>query len=574
MKSTLREGCERPVLRPFNLSSNKSYKSAKRLFVMAHPEWRASKPVDLLRKREYARLNDAGTYLDYTGASLYPKSLVENHARLMKRAVFGNPHSASPSSEMSSRLASEARLAVLSFFDADPNEYTVIFTSNASNALRIVGESYPYFPDHSHLILPLDAHNSVNGLREYAFAGGAHVSYTPLFGDIAQTLAALPRLTSPNPGLFALTGQSNVSGYKYDLEILNLVKKLYGFDTLLDAAALAPTTRISLRSLGNSVDAMAISLYKMIGYPTGVGALVARSTFLTKLKKRWFSGGSVRIVQVPGIGRLLHDHHERWEDGTINFLSLSAVKPALDLLNSYSVYLPSRLALLMHFTLSYLDSLRHTNGKPIVRIHSPTPAIKAKSISGSPNSYSPQTHGAMVSFSLLNSTGDRVPPHRVEREAGKAGIHIRSGCMCNPGASAELLGVTNEVANFKLEESQSTLNNERDSPHTTIRAYSDPINENLERFIEEEGILRISFGLASTLKDAWMFIQFVKKYTKERESGAYHEDATVLASGSTACCDLTQDKYWNRGDPCCNASHMYGRSWNVSEYPTGELAPV
>lgn len=124
------------------------------------------------------------------------------------------------------------------------------------------------------------------------------MSYTPMLGDIPQTLAALPDPTSPNPGLFALTGQSNVSGYKYDLELLNLVKKLHGFDTLLDAAALAPTTRISLSGLANSVDAMAISLYKMIGYPTGVGALVARKAFLTKLKKRWFSGGSVRVVQV------------------------------------------------------------------------------------------------------------------------------------------------------------------------------------------------------------------------------------------------------------------------------------
>src|SRR5258708_117560 len=201
------------------------------------------------------------------------------------------------SSEMSSHFAHEARLAVLSFFDADPNEYTVIFTTNASNALRIVGESYP-FSSNSHLILPLDAHNSVNGLREYAFAAGAHVSYTPMLGDIPQTLAALPDPTSPNPGLFALTGQSNVSGYKYDLELLNLVKKLHGFDTLLDAAALAPTTRISLSGLASSVDAMAISLYKMIGYPTGVGALVARKAFLTKLKKRWFSGGSVRVVHV------------------------------------------------------------------------------------------------------------------------------------------------------------------------------------------------------------------------------------------------------------------------------------
>src|SRR5258705_7712061 len=79
---------------------------------------------------------------------------------------------------------------------------------------------------------------------------------------------------------------------------------------------------------------------------------------------------------------------------------LSAVKPALDLLNNYLPYLPTRLALLMHFTLSYLDSLRHTNGKSIVQIHSPVPLLSKPNsepdgLSSDRKPYSPQTHGAL-----------------------------------------------------------------------------------------------------------------------------------------------------------------------------------
>lgn len=45
---------------------------------------------------------------------------------------------------------------------------------------------------------------------------------------------------------------------------------------------------------------MAVSFYKMFGYPTGVGALIVKESFLATLKRPWFAGGTVNIVQVPG----------------------------------------------------------------------------------------------------------------------------------------------------------------------------------------------------------------------------------------------------------------------------------
>jgi molybdenum cofactor sulfurtransferase len=75
--------------------------------------------------------------------------------------------------------------------------------------------------------------------------------------------------------------------------------KSHGYSTLIDAAALASSARISLRNQP-SADAMVVSFYKMFGYPTGVGALVAKKEFLEKLERRWFSGGTVDFVQAPG----------------------------------------------------------------------------------------------------------------------------------------------------------------------------------------------------------------------------------------------------------------------------------
>jgi molybdenum cofactor sulfurtransferase len=114
--------------------------------------------------------------------------------------------------------------------------------------------------------------------------------------------------------MFAMTGQSNISNAKNPLGIVRVAKAL-GYHTLLDAAALAPTSHISLAE--GSVDAMAVSFYKMFGFPTGVGALVVRKDFLNTLERPWFAGGNVDIVQVPGnVVTRAHELHEQFEVGT------------------------------------------------------------------------------------------------------------------------------------------------------------------------------------------------------------------------------------------------------------------
>src|SRR5690606_33307553 len=113
-------------------------------------------------------------------------------------------------------LVDRARRRVLEFFDADPAEYEAIFTLNASGALKLVGEAYPFGPGSS-FRLAADNHNSVNGIREFASARGADVRYLPLNHDlridnIEEQLAGV----DPNaPNLFSYPAQSNFSGVKH-----------------------------------------------------------------------------------------------------------------------------------------------------------------------------------------------------------------------------------------------------------------------------------------------------------------------------------------------------------------------
>ena len=77
------------------------------------------------------------------------------------------------------RSWSAARAAVLRYFRAPESEYECIFTANASGALRLVGEAYPFGPA-GRFLATADNHNSVNGIREFARAKGARTAYVPL----------------------------------------------------------------------------------------------------------------------------------------------------------------------------------------------------------------------------------------------------------------------------------------------------------------------------------------------------------------------------------------------------------
>ena len=74
--------------------------------------------------------------------------------------------------------AEGARSDVLAFFDAPPTEYTVIFTPNATGAMRLVGEAFP-FVEESSFVLGADSHNSINGIRQFALAKGGQIAYIP-----------------------------------------------------------------------------------------------------------------------------------------------------------------------------------------------------------------------------------------------------------------------------------------------------------------------------------------------------------------------------------------------------------
>ena len=258
-------------------------------FLGRYPEYRSTSSIDELRAGEFSRLDRQGhVYLDYTGGGLYGETQVREHAAFLVERVLGNPHSTNPTSALSTDYVERCRHRVLKFFNASPDEYIPIFTANATHALKLVGEGYP-FCSGDILLLCFDNHNSVNGLREYDRARGSATKYVPVMPpDLRMLDCMLERQLEESPKncnrLFAYPAQSNFSGVLHPLEWIEKAQAR-GWDVLLDAAAFVPTNRLDLGRW--HPDYVAISFYKMFGYPTGVGCLLVRHAALPRLRRPW-----------------------------------------------------------------------------------------------------------------------------------------------------------------------------------------------------------------------------------------------------------------------------------------------
>jgi selenocysteine lyase/cysteine desulfurase len=500
-------------------------------FLSAYPDYRSTALLDRLRAAEYSYLDAGGhVYLDYTGAGLPAQAQLAAHAERVRGRCFGNPHSENPASAASTELIERARRAVLAYFNAPPQEYAAIFTANATAACRLVGEAYP-FGLRTRLVLTQDNHNSVNGIREFARARGAVTRYVPFCSPelridddaIGQALArrgpgplgAAGRVArggvapwagrgsrarrqrppdpdggpagalsaaAPRRGLFGYPAQSNFSGVQHPLRWIELAHE-HGYDVLLDAAAYVPSNRLDLSVV--KPDFVPVSWYKVFGYPTGVGCLIARREALGRLHRPWFAGGSVYIASVQGDWHTPAPHEARFEDGTLSFLQIPDLATGLSWVSGIGIDLiHQRVTYLTGWLLSRLTALRHGNGQPMAEIYGPA---------------STRDRGGTVAFNLLDPRGHIIDERVVARDTAAAGISIRTGCFCNPGAGDGAFNLT-----------EAHWRNAARGRARTLDQHIDLLG------LPSGGALRASVGLASNVQDVERLLAFVEKTYRDR----------------------------------------------------------
>lgn len=453
-------------------------------FIQQYPAYMDTAALDILRAQDYGRLDQQNqVYLDYTGGSLYAVSQLRRHMELLAGGIYGNPHSGNPTSLAATQLDESARRYVLRYFNASPDEYLVIFTPNASGALKLLGESYPFAAGGRYL-LTFDNHNSVNGIREFAHRRGADVIYAPVIPpdlrmDEARLEAMLAQANPDACNLFAYPAQSNFSGVQHDLGWIARAQAA-GWDVLLDAAAFAPTNRLDLGAY--KPDFVSLSFYKIFGYPTGIGALLARKDKIGKLHRPWFAGGTITVATVNAQKHYLREGAEAFEDGTIDYLNLPAVEIGLKHIEGIGIEkIHDRVNCLTGWLLDQLVTLKHSNGTALVRVYGPITT---------------EARGGTISLNFYDPDGVILDYRKLEGMAYRHNISLRTGCFCNPGAGETALGLTEQELCSALEEQQ--------------RMTLPELMTVLGRIL---GAIRISLGVASNFADAYQFVQFARTLT-------------------------------------------------------------
>ena len=425
-----------------------------------------------IRQREFQRLIDQQQiYVDYTGGGQCPASVIDRYHALLLKTVFGNPHSNNPTSSYTTHLVEQTRQNILNYFNAG-NDYDLIFTPNATGALKIFGESYPW-TQQSAYILSRDNHNSVMGIREYAKRAGTTIQYWDLTKELRlqDTLDTDLQRFKGKDIVLAFPAQSNFSGVMHPLSYVNQAHR-YGATVLLDAAAYVPSHSLDVQAV--QPDAMCLSFYKILGFPTGIGGLIIRKSLLQRFRKAWFAGGTVRGVSLDN--HVLEPNYTSYEDGTINYTLIPALQFVLDFIQQLGGIrtIEEYVTALTAAALQQLVELQH-QGKVII--------------------YGPHTmqdHGATIAFNILDKQGQPIYFEDVERAAFAQKISLRAGCFCNPGAVTSAF----HIDGLMMQRLLQTL-------HTQTRSQA-----------KVPGALRISFGIANAPEDVDRVIAFISSFAR------------------------------------------------------------
>jgi selenocysteine lyase/cysteine desulfurase len=296
--------------------------------------------------------------------------------------------------------------------------------------------------------------------------------------DHAALEACLSDAAPGAANLFAFPAQSNFTGVKHPIELIARAHDC-GWDVLLDAAAYVSTHRLDLREV--RPDFVSVSFYKMFGYPTGIGCLLVRNARLAKLHRPWFAGGTVNFATVGGRRHILSPGEAGFEDGTLNYFAIAAVDIGLRHLAKAGIdAIHTRVDCLTSWLLERLLSMRHTNGRPMVRIYGPLTTTM---------------RGGIVTMNFYDPEGHLLDYRRVEELAGQQGISFRTGCFCNPGPGEAAEGITGEDVAAALAR----------NPDLNLPLFLQMIAHEGGK---SAGAIRVSFGIASNFADAHRFAEF------------------------------------------------------------------
>jgi molybdenum cofactor sulfurtransferase len=402
----------------------------------------------------------------------------------MRTTLLANPHSDTTNPSASAIIVADTRLRVLEFFNADPNHFDVVFTANATAAIKLVMDCFAGLDHGFNYWYHRNSHTSLVGVREVAASSCCLKTDQDTEKWLDGGLEAMEVASVARPALFAYPAQSNLNGQRLPLEWSHRMRKSghhHHTYTLLDAAAFVSTSPLDLADHVSAPDFTVLSFYKIFGFPD-LGALIVRKASSHILKhRRYFGGGTTDMTTCfgdkPWVARKDGILHSRLEDGTIAIRSILALRCAIN--NHQQVFgsmdnISKHTSWLAQKLYERMSTLTHANGTPVCHVYKASTSTYGDS----------KTQGATVALNIQKSDGSWMGPYAVGAMLRTHDVHIRTGGMCNPAGMACALNLN--AVDMETAYKQGYRCNQHDDVRQGGILF---------------GMVRITLGAMSTLED-------------------------------------------------------------------------
>ena len=225
-------------------------------------------------------------------------------------------------SQVSSARYEEARETLVRFVGADPATHVALFPRNTTEALNLIAFRLGLTRDDVVVTTAVEHHANLLPWRRHARLRVVDVDESGTF-DVAAVVAALDE--RPVPRVLAVTGASNVTGWRPDLRALAAAARERGVLVVVDGAQLVPHRQVEMAALG--IDVLAWSGHKMHA-PFGAGCLVVPRRLLADGEPFLVGGGAVKAVSYEEV--VWADTPDRDDAGSPNVVGVVALAAAAE----------------------------------------------------------------------------------------------------------------------------------------------------------------------------------------------------------------------------------------------------
>lgn len=316
-----------------------------------------------------------------------------------------------------------SRDVVKSYVSAGP-ENTVIYVKNTSEAInKLAFRLCSRYKHYTVLSTYMEHHSNDLPWRDKYYVDYADIDRQGRL--IPEDIEKRLRKHRGNVKLVAVTGASNVTGYKNSIHEIARLAHQYDAKIMVDAAQLVAHSAIDMKPEGSPehIDYLVFSAHKMYA-PFGTGVLIGPTAEFAKGEPDYKGGGTIDIVTHDLVKWASPPHKD--EAGTPNVMGVVALLEAVRTITAIGMDRIEK-----HESSLIEHTLRQLNHIPDIQIIGKEDSSQRVGI---------------IPFNI-----DGIPHQMVASAlAAEAGISVRNGCFCAQPYVQKLLNVSHKEVKRRI----------------------------------------------------------------------------------------------------------------------------